>query len=801
MGLSVANILLEVTGDSDDARRELEAVSRDLALFGRQTAEAEAELDTTGAQASLNELKARLAEFSADDHSTEVNILIAKAQADLAVLQAELSAIDKKEITVDVDVRRGIVEKVASLTGQIERLGAASDDAAGGGLRRLISGFFDAELGVGRWSASLASILQIGPAVVAAIIAIVGQIVAVVASAASAVGGIGALAVAFASALVPGILLGVGAIARFKATADTAGSAAHALTSTVGELVDAFTKATAGGADAVFRGLSDAIRELAPMVENLGPAFTRLGKAGGDAFRLLAAQFSSPAWQRFFTFTTDSLAKLTPLFARSFGAFAAILRNIATAAMPFLIQGFSLMAKGLEAVADKTSDIGSLRDSIGGMVDSLRAWGHLLGGIVELAGAFVAAFAPIGDSIVASLGDGAENLAAWLRSSEGLHKVKQFFEDTGPLASELGELVLNVTLAFVQLGQLVAPALTPVVHVLNLMFSALNKVLSWLNDKHFTSAFLQTLTSVILPITALVGLLGDLKDVASDAFNTILQLVGDVVALLATPINFVLGVSRDVLGLIRSIWKTGKGIVSNVINFVLRAPRTVLGTLRDIWRTAKNAISNVINFVLKAPRTVLGAVRSIWQSAKGIVSTVISFLLRVPRDAVGIARDVWTSVKGIITTGIDFVIGFASDIVDKARAIWDAVNNALPDITLNIHIPTPSVPNIDVPGLAGGVRDMASGAVRLVGEEGPELRFVPQGADIFTASETRRILRALAGGASMPAGAAGGVPALAGAGGHTEQNFNFITPGTGNPDPRIAMAQAALFQRQKGRRT
>ena len=72
MGISVANILLQVTGESDDAQRELEAVARRLALFGRETAEAEADLDTTPANEALDELKVRLAEFSADDHSAEV---------------------------------------------------------------------------------------------------------------------------------------------------------------------------------------------------------------------------------------------------------------------------------------------------------------------------------------------------------------------------------------------------------------------------------------------------------------------------------------------------------------------------------------------------------------------------------------------------------------------------------------------------------------------------------------------------------------------------------------------------------
>jgi phage-related protein len=801
---SIANILLQVTGDSEDAQRALADVSRDLAVFGRETAEAEADVDTAGASAHLDELKAKLAAFSTEDASAEVNVQIAKAQADIAVLQAELDRIDGEDVTVDVNVRKSIASDIGAIVREVDRLdssltGVTGGTGGGGGLGGFISKIAEAAGGAKVFGASLSEIAVAAPVVIASVVAIVGQLVAMVASAASAAGGVGALAVALGATLLPAIALGVGAIARFKEQSKEAGTAAHALSGNVSDLASVFTKATAGGSDALFKGLSDGIRALAPMVEKLGPAFTRLGKAGGDAIRLLADQFSSPAWRKFFQFSIDSLARLTPLFARSFGAFAKILANIAQASMPFLLQAFRGLAKGLEAIAGKTSDIKGLRDSIGGMVDSLRAWGHLLGGIVDLAGAFVKAFAPIGDSIVNSLGDGAENLAKWLESSEGLRKVQQFFEDTGPLASELGKLILNVTLALIQFGELVAPALTPVIHLLNTIFELVNKILSFANDHSFGDAFAKAVAPLGL-IKAALGLIGP---AAQTAFSTVSDVVSKIVALVTAPIKFQLQVARDVLGVIADIWKAAKDKVSDVIKFVLHAPRDVLGVIRDIWHAAKGIVSKVVNFVLHAPRDVLGVVRSIWQTAKGIVSDVISFVLRVPHDAAGAARALWGDVKGVISDAIDFVLDLpgVGGLVSAARAIWNAINSALPDITIDINIPTPNIPII---GHASGLRGPAPGHLAEVGEMGRELMFIPRGADIFTAGETRRILRALADGVTRPlTGGGASVPALAGGGGGTAigtQTFQFITPGTGNPDPRIAMAQAALIQRQKGRR-
>lgn len=796
MSLSIANILLQVTGDSDDARRELEAVSRDLALFGRETAEAEVDIETVGAEAHLEELEVRLSEFSADDHSAEVNVLIAKAQADLKVLRAELTAIDKKEVEVDVDVRRGIAEKVGSLVGQIKKLDDVTTEAAKGGIRNFVSGIGEAFSGASIFGVSLKAIAIAAPFVLTALIAIVGQLVAVVASAASAAGGIGALAIAFVSALIPGIALAAGAIANFAQNADIAGTAAHALKGSLGDVATAFKDATAGGSNALFRGLSDGLREVGPLIDHLGPAFTRLGEAGGDAIRALASQFSSPAWEKFFTFTTDSLAKLTPLFAQSFGAFADILKNIATAAMPFLIKAFQGLADGLDAVAEKTSDIGGLREVIGGMVASLRVWGELLGGLGDLTAAFVEAFAPFGDSIVESLADGAHNLADWLRSSDGLDEIQQFFETTGPLASELAELVLKVSLALIQMAELIAPALTPVVSLLNKVFDAANKALDFITDH--APAVARAMTAVIFPITALADAFGPIKAAAEAAFNAVKDLAGDVVDLLAEPINFVFNAPRDVLGVIRDIWKAGKGIVSDVIDFVLKAPRDVLGVVRDIWRTAKGIVRDAIDFVLHAPREVLGVVRDIWRTAKGVISDAIDFVLRVPHDAAGAARDLWGDVKGVISDAIDFVLGFASGIIDKARDIWNAVNDALPDITLNIDIPKPSVPHIDVPGFASGVRDRATSSLALVGEKGPELRFVPKGADVFNVGETQRILRALAGGVAAPAVAGASSSATGSGRGDTYYDVKVVSPGTGAPDPAVAMAQWNAMLRAQG---
>lgn len=800
--LSVANILLEVTGESAEARRELADVARDLALFGREEAEAVAYVETTEAQAALDDLKHELSRLSAEDYTAEVNLRIAKAMADAKALEAELERLDREDVEVDVDVKRGVIEQVGALSRLVAELGEETQAVSSGGLRNFIRSVLDADIGVGRWSTSLANILRIGPLVVAVIVALVGQLVAMVASLANAAAGVGVLGIAFGAALVPGILLAIGAVARFKEQSETAGTAAHALRESVGGLVDSFKSATAGGADAVFRGIGDAVRDLDPLIDSLGPAFTRLGKAGGDAFRMLGAQFSSPEWRKFFVFTTDSLAKLTPLFARSFGAFSEILRNIATAAMPFLIQGIRAIARGLEAIADKTSDIRGLRGSIGEMMDSLKAWGHLLGGIVDLAGAFVKAFAPIGDSIVASLGDGAHNLAEWLRSSEGLRKVKQFFEDTGPLAAEVAKLILNIGLALVQIGQFVAPALAPIVRGFNEIVGVLNKVLSWLND-HVSRGFREALGT----IASFIGGLGKVGK-AGEGLSVVLRLLAGLAGALGGALGNVGGAVADgfaaavdaaqsagssILGTVRDIWSKAKGVFGVAIEFLFRAPRDVLGVVRDIWRAAKGIITDAIKFLFQAPRDVLGPVREVWRAAKGIVNDVIEFFLKVPHDAAGAARDLWQDVKGVVTDGIEFVLRLPGTIVAAARDLWNKVKAAVSGV---IDLVVQIVPDFD--GLPGKVKDalgfaegfenLRESMFALVGERGPELAFLPQGTDIYDAGETRNILKALARGTAQPAGSGARPAAPSTGGGDNYYDVRIEAPSSGYADPDIAAA-------------
>lgn len=840
--------MLTVSGDASDAERELGDFQGQLAAFARETAEADVELSTEGANATLDELKAKLSDFSAQQYSADVNLEIAKAQADLAVLQAELSKIDGEDVTVDVDVRRGIVEKLASLSGEIDRIGQSTEVVSQTGFSSFISKIGEAANGTEIFGASLTEIGAIGPFVIAAVVSIVGQLVAIVATAASAAGGIGALAIAFGATLLPAIALGVGAIANFKAESETAGTAAHALKETFGDVAESFKSATKGGSAHLFQGISEGLREISPLLDHLRPAFTRLGEAGGDAIKSLAEQFSSPAWQKFFTFAIDSLAEITPLIARSFGAFSTILAHIAQASMPFLIGALRDVAQGLEGISDKTSDIGGLRDVIGGMVHSLQAVGQLLGGLADLTAAFVEAFAPFGDGIVESLAEGAHALADWLRSSEGTDKLKEFFEDTGPLASELAKLFLNVALALIQIGQFVAPAFTPLVEALNDVVGAANAVLSFLNDHipaglrklagelatlSFAKIFEEHFGAIVDVAKDVLGKVGDAASAAWSGIVSGIQAAGGAISAAAGAM--IKGALDQIRGRVEAARDVGAALVNGIKAGFNAVKGPVIAVGRAIVTSVINSIRSQVNRATAVGRAIINAVRGGFNDARGAVISgaraIITAALNVLRGAIDTARNIGTSiinaVKGGFNAARSAVTGAINDLrsaalnllrgmVDAARAAGESIINGLAggikagadavistvqsiydhiksiiEAPLHVHIDVPSVNIPGIPGIATGARDIVKGGLARVGEKGEELVFMPQGADVYTANETRRILRALAGGVAAPSAGAVSAPATAMGGGGGTTIINQITPiaGGGSPDPEVLVAQ------------
>lgn len=590
--MNIANILLQITGNSDDARRDVQQTAAELAAFDSIDAEAELDVDTAIAKAKIASLKRDIATLS--DITLDVDADTGLARAQIAALNAELA------------VQQQIVD-------------AAGDAFSGAGGSASDFGF-----AIGGLTGKMGPLVIVVAAVAAAIAgSLVAALVALTASLGAAVAALGALTIALGATLLPAIALGIGAFQRFKEQADQAGTPANRLKVAAQQLGQTFTRVLGPAADRVFDGLAKGMSALEPMLGRLRPAFTQFGEQVGRAFATIGRELANPAWARFFEQTIGSSSQLVGPLVSSFISLARVLRNIATAAMPFLVGGFRAMADGLRDLAKGTSDAGSLRATIGGLVDHLRSWLDLIGQVGRLTLGIFKGAAPAGKEFVDNLADGARNLADWANSAEGQAQIKQFFTDVLPLAQQVVGLVGDLTVAFIRFTQTAAPTLAVIVGGIR--------------------GFVQQLTAL-------------------------------------------LGVQSAVFGALVS---GAKGAAQGVAS----AFSGVVAAAKSAWSGARTALSRAISFVVHLPGGLVNAAQRIWSSVRGAVVRAISFVISLPGDLVGRARSIWTSVRSALVRAISFVIDLpaVSGLVSAARSIWEAINDALPDIDVNIDIHKPNI--------------------------------------------------------------------------------------------------------------
>lgn len=512
-------VLMRVDSESGPAKRDLEELGERLARFARENAEATAAIDTAQGKAQLDELKALLKQYGAEDVSAKANVLIARAQKDIAVLEAELAKLDGQDVEVDVDVRRGVTERIAALAGQVERLGSevggvsTGGSSGGAGLASLAGSAAGAVGPLGILA------FTIGPAVVAILFAIA-------ASAGAAVLGLGAIGLAFGATLIPAIGLGVAALLRFKSQSDTAGTAAHTLKTRVTDIGHAIGDALGPGADAVFRGLAAGLGGVDDLFTRLKPNFTGLGQAIGGSLTSVLKELTSPEWGAFFERLTNASARIVPALTGSFLGFLNLLRNITTSALPFL-------RRGLQDVSGFMKGLGSDKIDLSGVMSQLHSWLNLIGAVGSaLLGLFKGAAGP-GQQFVDFLAKGAHNLADWANSAKGQAAIHDFFAKALPVAEQLVTAIAHLVVGFLQLSAAVMPVVTAILSAFNSLSPSIAAVV----------AAVVGLVAAIGPLKLLGGIFGGFGGEAAGAAAGAGLLEGGLGGLLAAaaPVALVVG--------------------------------------------------------------------------------------------------------------------------------------------------------------------------------------------------------------------------------------------------------------------
>jgi hypothetical protein len=653
----------ELQVDASDVRTELEKAKARLAAWARETATATADVDTGTAREDLNALRVQLTLLNIQEANPEVDVQIAKAIAQIDLLEAELAVLDARDVEIDVDVRRGVVERIGALVGEVGRLGGGLSDlggeaeAAGGGMGGLTAR-------LGPLAGSLGEVGIVAAVLIPVVVSLAGAVAALVASFAAAVAGAGALATAAGSLLAPAIVLGIGAVQRFKATVNQAGSAAHDLAGVAHQAGQAFQRMIGPGADAVFRGAAAGLRSLIPLLASLRPAFTTFGRAVGGSLRTLGREFARPAWQAFFRLLARAAAQVTPIVTRVFISFARILRNIATAAMPFLIKGLREFSRWLRHVADDSKGI-----DLSGPIHALGLWLRLTYQLGRVFLGFIRAASGAGGGLVEWLTKGAKALADWLNSTEGKNRLAQFFKDVLPLARDLIVLFLQLALALIQIGQFLAPVLDPFVKVLGLVFKALNFVLGLLN-KIPAAVRVAFILGPIGQIILLVRHLGGVLGLVGDGFRLVRRIAGNVVEwirdrwggighILGAPFRAAWGIVKDVAGFI-------KGKVGDVISWIKDHWRQIGDVLAAPWRLVGRVVRVAVEFIIDKAGDVVDWVENRWGDLKGLLEKPFHGIARMVRGALRGVKGAFEFIVGGLIDGLNVLIDAFNSVFDRS---------------------------------------------------------------------------------------------------------------------------------------
>lgn len=223
-----------------------------------------------------------------------------------------------------------------------------------------------------------------------------------------------------------------------------------------------------------------------------------------------------------------------------------------------------------------------------------------------------------------------------------------------------------------------------------------------------------------------------------------------VVAVIRGALQVIRGVVKVVSGLLKGdwskVWSGIKDIVAGVARIIVAVVKQLMLVLRTVFRAGWGVIKDVA--------------RAAWDGLVGLVKAgagkVVDYVRSIPdkmRNLAGLFAGAGRAVIGAFVDGLKNAAGVVSGI---AGNVWSAVrsllNGAIDRINaaleFRISLPGPDVtvnpPNI--PHLAKGTR-WHRGGWAIVGEQGPELAFLPRGSSVTPHQRSVGMLRQLGQGA------------------------------------------------------
>jgi tape measure domain-containing protein len=265
----------------------------------------------------------------------------------------------------------------------------------------------------------------------------------------------------------------------------------------------------------------------------------------------------------------------------------------------------------------------------------------------------------------------------------------------------------------------------------------------------FTAIFLIIQKLVSLAVAWQVAKWNEASAFTIQIWNTVSAFIGSIWNTISTNVAHFLGMIRDVLlarwneisSFTQSIWNTVSGFIGNVWNTIYTRVSSAITTVKNFLQARWNEISATTHSIWQA---ISNWLTGIWNNISKMVGDKATAMKNILVSSFTSARDAVTSVfRGMINN----IIGAMNNGIGALNSFLGGIARGINSVEHTLGITDHDVVyhNIGtIARLAVGTKNFAGG-LAMVGENGPELAYLPRGSQVATARQTQNLLGLLPG--------------------------------------------------------
>jgi tape measure domain-containing protein len=241
----------------------------------------------------------------------------------------------------------------------------------------------------------------------------------------------------------------------------------------------------------------------------------------------------------------------------------------------------------------------------------------------------------------------------------------------------------------------------------------------------------------------------EISSFTQSIWNTVSGFIGNiwntiytnVARFLAMVRDFILARWNEISAFTTNIWNTVSGFIGNIWNTIYTKVSSAITTVRNFLQARWNEISNTTHSIWQAISNWLTAT---WNNISKMVGDKAVAMKNVLVTNFSNARDVVINVFRGMVNGI---IGALNGGINALRSFLNGIADAINTVESTLGVSGGRVGHVaigNIPRLARGTKGFAGG-MAMVGEQGPELVYLPGGTQVATAGQTKNLLGLLPG--------------------------------------------------------